>query len=102
MRREGGATDSRGREGGVSLIVEGALFPGHGLDGAWHGGRLECGCSVRMKGVAKGVDGGEGPLGGQRESVLVLRLRRGGKGTEGEKEREGVSSENFSNKKNTK
>lgn len=59
---------------GVSLIVEGALLPGHGLDGAWHGGRLERGRSVRMEGVADGVDGGEGPLGGQRESVLVLRL----------------------------
>lgn len=55
------------------MIVEGALLPGHGLNGAWHGGRLERGCSVRMEGVADGVDGGEGPLGGQRESVLVLR-----------------------------
>lgn len=60
--------------GWVSLIVEGALLPGHGLDRAWHGGRLERGRSVRMEGVADGVDGGEGPLGGQRESVLVLRL----------------------------
>lgn len=58
------------------MVVEGALFPGHGLDGAWHGGGLECGRSVRMKGVADGVDGGEGSLGGQRESVLVLRLER--------------------------
>lgn len=56
------------------MIVEGALLPGHGLDRAWHGGRLERGRSVRMEGVADGVDGGEGPLGGQRESVLVLRL----------------------------
>lgn len=70
-RRERGAAGSRR----VSLIVEGALLPGHGLDGAWHGGRLERGRSVRMEGVADdGVDGGEGPLGGQGESVLVLRL----------------------------
>lgn len=55
------------------MIVERALLPGHGLDGAWHGGRLERGRSVRMEGVADGVDGGEGTLGGQRESVLVLR-----------------------------
>lgn len=69
-RREGGRLVS----GGVSLIVKRALLPGHGLDGAWHGGRLERGCSVRMEGVADGIDGGEGPLGCQRESVLVLRL----------------------------
>lgn len=56
------------------MIVEGALLPGHGLDGAWHGGGLECRRSVRMEGVADGVDSGEGSLGGQRESVLVLRL----------------------------
>lgn len=68
--KRGGAAGSRG----VSLIVERALLPGHGLDGAWHRGRLERGSSVRMEGVADGVDGGEGPLGGQRESVLVLRL----------------------------
>lgn len=61
--------------GGVSLIVERALLPGHGLDGARHGRRLERGRSVRMEGVADGVDGGEGPLGGQGESVLVLRLQ---------------------------
>lgn len=60
------------RLSGVSLIVEGALLPGHGLDGPWHGGGLERRRSVRMKGVAYGVDGGEGPLGGQGESVLVL------------------------------
>lgn len=59
--------------GEVSLIVEGPLLPGHGLDGAWDGGWLERGGSVRVEGVADGVDGGEGPLGGQRESVLVLR-----------------------------
>lgn len=58
----------------VSLIVEGALLPGHGLDGAWHGGRFERGGSVRVEGVANGVDGGEWLLGGQRESVLVLWL----------------------------
>lgn len=58
----------------VSLIVEGALLPGHGLDGAWHGGRFERGGSVRMEGVANGVDGGKRLLGGQRESVLVLWL----------------------------
>lgn len=65
----------------VSLIVEGALLPGHGLDGARYGGRLERGRSVRMEGVADGVDGREGPLWGQRESVLVLRLegREGGR-----------------------
>lgn len=56
----------------VSLIVEGALLPGHGLDGAWHGGRFERGGPVWMEGVANGVDGGEWLLGGQRESVLVL------------------------------
>lgn len=61
------------------MIVEGPLLPGHGLDGAWHGGRLERGRSVRMEGVANGVDGGEGPLGGQRESVLVLRLEGEGR-----------------------
>lgn len=32
----------------VSLIVKGALLPGHGLDGAVHRGRFECGCSVGM------------------------------------------------------
>lgn len=61
------------RRRGVSLIVEGALLPGHGLDGAWHRGRLERGRSVRMEGVADGVDGGEGPLGAQSEGVLDLR-----------------------------
>lgn len=61
--------------GGVSLIVERALLPGHGLDGARHGRRLERGRSVGVQGVADGVDGGEGPLGGQRERVLVLRLQ---------------------------
>lgn len=29
-----------------------------------------------MEGVADGVDGGEGPLGGQREGVLVLLQER--------------------------
>lgn len=57
------------------MIVEGALLPGHGLDGARHRGRLERGGAVGVEGVADGVDGGEGPLGGQRESVLVLRLQ---------------------------
>lgn len=52
-------------EDAVSLIVEGALLPGHGLDGAVHRGRFECGRSVRMEGVADGVDGGEGSLRGQ-------------------------------------
>lgn len=42
-----------------------------------------------MEGVADGVDGGEGPLGGQRESVLVLRLGWGGR----EREREMTSEE---------
>lgn len=65
---------------GLSLIVERALLPGHGLNGARHGGRLQRGRSVRMEGVAEGVDGGEGPLGSQGESVLVLRLR----GTDGD------------------
>lgn len=74
----------------VSLIVKGALLPGHGLDGAWHRGRLERGCSVRMEGVANGVDGGEGPLGGQRKSVLVLRLEGGGRGR---RENKGEESE---------
>lgn len=60
------------------MIVERALLPGHGLDGARHGRRLERGRSVRMEGVADGVDGGEGPLGGQGESVLMLRLQWGG------------------------
>lgn len=64
--------------GGVSLIVERALLPGHGLDGARHGRRLERGRSVGVQGVADGVDGGEGPLGGQGERVLVLRLQEGG------------------------
>lgn len=32
----------------VSLIVKGALLPGHGLDGAVHWGRFERGRSVRM------------------------------------------------------
>lgn len=72
--------------GCVSLIVEGALLPWHGLDGAWHWRRLERGRSVWMEGVANGVDGGEGPPGGQRESVLVLRLEDGG-------EKRGESSE---------
>lgn len=58
---------------GLSLIVERALLPGHGLDGARHGRRLQRGRSVRMEGVAEGVDGGEGPLGSQGESVLMLR-----------------------------
>lgn len=65
-------TTTSTRLSGVSLIVEGALLPGHGLDGPWHGGRLERRRSVRMKGVANGVNGGEGPLRGQGESVLVL------------------------------
>lgn len=56
------------------MIVERALLPRHGLDGAWHGGGLERGRAVGMQGVADGVDGGEGPLGGQRESFLMLRL----------------------------
>lgn len=60
------------------MIVERALLPGHGLDGARHGRRLERGRSIRMEGVADGVDGGEGPLGGQGESVLMLRLQWGG------------------------
>lgn len=49
----------------VSLIVKGTLLPGHGLDGAVHRGRFERGRSVRMEGVADGVDGGEGSLRGQ-------------------------------------
>lgn len=49
------------------------MLPGHGLDGARHGGRLEGGRSVGVQAVAEGVDGGEGPWGGQGESVLVLR-----------------------------
>lgn len=64
-----------GGGGGGSLIVERALLPGHGLDGAWHGRRLERGRSVGVQGVADGVDGGERPLGGQGERVLVLRLQ---------------------------
>lgn len=72
------------------MIVEGALLPGHGLDGAWHGGRLERRRSVRMEGVADGVDGGEGPLGRQGEGVLVLRLQEG---EEGERERIGARGE---------
>lgn len=54
------------------------MLPGHGLDGARHGGRLEGGRSVGVQAVAEGVDGGEGPWGGQGESVLVLRLRHHG------------------------
>lgn len=61
--------------GESSLIVERTLLPGHGLDGARHGRRLERGRSVGVQGVADGVDGGEGPLGGQGERVLVLRLQ---------------------------
>lgn len=49
----------------VSLIVKRALLPGHWLDGAVHRRRFERGRSVRMKGVADGVDGGEGSLRGQ-------------------------------------
>lgn len=60
------------------MIVEGALLPGHGLNRAWHRGRFERWRAVRMEGVADGVDGGEGSLGGQRECVLVLRLEEGG------------------------
>lgn len=48
-----------------SLVVERALLPGHALDGARHRGRLECGCSVGVEGVADGVDGGKGSLWGQ-------------------------------------
>lgn len=60
------------------MIVERALLPGHGLDGAWHGRGFQRRGAVRVEGVANGVDGGEGPLGGQRESVLVLWLQGGG------------------------
>lgn len=74
----------------VSLIVEGALLPGHGLDGAVHRGRFERGRPVRMEGVADGVDGGEGSLGGQGESVLVLRLE--GDKREGRSDKEESSS----------
>lgn len=72
----GGECDVKGGQlvhGSVSLIVKGALLPGHGLNGAWHRGRLERGRSIRMERMADGVDGGQRPLGGQRESVLVLR-----------------------------
>lgn len=96
---------------GVSLIVEGALLPGHGLDGPWHRGRLERGSAVRMERVAYRVDGGEGPLGGQGESVLVLlqgrqvqqggggQPERGGRKTEGENI--SVSTEAFRKMKHT-
>lgn len=47
------------------MIVKRALLPGHGLDGAVHRRRFERGRPVWMKGVADGVDGGEGSLRGQ-------------------------------------
>lgn len=67
--RERGAVGSLGswveQEDVLSLIVKRALLPGHGLDGAVHRRRFECRCSVWMKRVADGVDGGEGSLRGQ-------------------------------------
>lgn len=56
----------------LSLVVERALFPGHGLDGARDGGGLEAGGSVGVQAVAQGVDGAERSLRGQGERVLVL------------------------------
>lgn len=55
-----------------SLVVERALFPGHGLDGAWHWGGLEAGGSVGVQAMAEGVNGAEWSLWGQGESVLML------------------------------
>lgn len=42
------AARAEAEEDVVSLIVKGALLPGHGLDGAVHWGRFERGCSVGM------------------------------------------------------
>ena len=72
----GGGGRGVGAGSGLSLVVEGALLPGHSLDGARHRGGFERGGPVRMEPVADGVDGGEGPLWGQREGVLVLGLHR--------------------------
>ena len=75
--RGGNAWGGAGGAGsGLSLVVEGALLPRHALDGACHRGGLERGGPVRMEPVADGVDGGEGPLWGQREGVLVLGLEK--------------------------